>query len=497
MIELIDVTKFALSIVFKNLPNIISKIKGNKDLEGRIEQCFYLALNKWDISEETKNNFHYDKLKHYNELQSFLAHPEHGIHPKTKELLRLWVNEMYNDEICSNFIIIHKEELTNCKLDSVYEALKDDLCPKVDKLLEGQEELKEILKQMVRPSSGDNNLKQNIMSLLNGAIASMIEEMKMDSALRLLNELEVQFKSEIDESSELKAQLYFKKGLSLYYRNTNEAQKFLYKAYTINPQAPEFIKWEIKRLLSLKDYKAASLLSEKLTIDLSWKHLIAIILSDNEEGVYKDTPNEYRDRYDFRLNVFDALLIKDNCDLNFLFESEDITIPYNLSFSNLNDWLFIITFYRYKLGNFLPLTFDITLTNRFETPKNIISIFAENLSKTELRDSFSIIKKLYCYWNFIYDHNTKWVDDFLSISKKNLGEQRTYFQLIETSMLLLAGRFEEAFASLVSISDEIDNNILRFAIMMSIQTHNVLHLRWALEKVSNSNMNCNKENEYG
>ena len=487
MIEPIDVIKFAFSLISGNLPNIISKIKGNKELEERIEQCFFQALNKWDISEETKNILQYDKLKHYNELQTFLTNPEHGVHPKTKELLRLWVDEMYNDEICSNFIIIHKQELTNCKLDSVYETIKDELCPKVDKLLEGQEELKEMMKQIVR-SSSDNNLKQNIMSLLNGTIASMIEEMNMDSALRLLNEFEVQFKNVIDESPELKAQLYFKKGLSLYYRNINDAQQFLQKAYSLNPQAPELIKWEIKRLLSLKDFKSASLLSENLTIDLSWRHLTAIILSDNEETIYKQTPIEYRDQYDFRLNVFDTLLIKDNCDLSFLFEDEDITMPCNLSFSNLNDWLYIITYYRFKLGNFLALSFSTTLANKFEAPKNAISVFVENLSKTELRDCFTIVKSLYCYWNYICDHNIKWVDEYLSISRKTFGEQKSYFHLIETSMLLLAERYEEAFASLVSIREVIDNNVLRFAIMMSIQTHNILHMRWALTKASDSNM---------
>lgn len=489
MIELIDVTNFAFSLISGNLPNIISKIKGNKDVGGRIEQCFYQALNKWDISEETKNNFHYDKLKHYNELHSFLTNPERGIHPKTKELLRLWVHEMYNDEVCSNFIIMHKQELTNCKLDSVFEALKDELCPKVDKLLEGQEQILDFMKKLsCQTIDKDGNLISCLMSLLDGAIASMIEEMNMDSALRLLNELEVQFKSVIDASPELKAQLFYRKGLSLYYRNINDAQQFLQKAYSVNPQVPDFIKWEIKRLISLKDFKSASLLSEYLTTDLSWKHLTAIILSDNEETVFKDTPIEYRDRYDFRLNVFDALLIKDNCDLSFLFENEDITIPCNLSFSNLNDWLYIITFYRYKLGNFLALSFDSTLVKKFEEPKNAISVFVEYISKTELRDCFSIIKSLYCYWNYICDHNIKWVDKFLSISRKDYGEQKSYFQLIETSMLLLAGRYEEAFASLVSISEVIDNNVLRFAIMMSIQTHNVLHLRWALAKASDSNM---------
>ena len=429
MIELIDVTKFAFSLISGNLPNIISKIKGNKDVEGRIEQCFYQALNKWDISEETKNNFHYDKLKHYNELHSFLTNPERGIHPKTKELLRLWVQEMYNDEICSNFIIMHKQELTNCRLDSVYEALKDELCPKVDKLLEGQEQILDFIKILsCQTIDKEGNLISCLMSLLNGAIASMIEEMNMDSALRLLNELEVQFKSVIDASPELKAQLFFRKGLSLYYRNINDAQQFLQKAYSVKPQAPDFIKWEIKRLISLKGFKSASLLSEHLTMDISWKHLTAIILSDNEETVFKETPIEYRDRYDFRLNVFDALLIKDNCDLSFLFEDEDITIPCNLSFSNLNDWLYIITFYRYKLGNFLALSFDSTLVKKIEEPKNAISVFVEYLSKTELRDCFSIIKSLYCYWNYICDHNIKWVDKFLSISRKTYGEQKSYFQ---------------------------------------------------------------------
>ena len=135
----------AISLITEGVSNTVKKYMGEETVSERIEHCFMKAVSKWSVSEETKNIIHYDKIKHYRDLREYLTDSKHGIHPKTKELLRLWVDEMCNDEICSNFIIMHKQEIADCKLDSIYSTLRDELCSKVDTLLEGQDQIKKLL----------------------------------------------------------------------------------------------------------------------------------------------------------------------------------------------------------------------------------------------------------------------------------------------------------------------------------------------------------------
>lgn len=479
----------AISLITEGVSNTVKKYMGEETVSERIEHCFMKAVSKWSVSEETKNIIHYDKIKHYRDLREYLTDSKHGIHPKTKELLRLWVDEMCNDEICSNFIIMHKQEIADCKLDSIYSTLRDELCSKVDTLLEGQDQIKKLLYEISQQTVEDKKKYiPKLMSLLKGVIASMIEEMKMDSASRLINDLEIQFKDIINESQELRAEISYRKGLSLFYRDAHTAYSFLQNAFQINPTEKEYIEWEIRRLVSLNKSQEASILTKNLPSESMWKYLIEVIFADNKMLEYRRTPETLRNSYIFRIILFDALLIDENVDLSFLFEDNNITIPSSFSFSNLNEWLYIITYYRFHIGNHIPLSFENPILNKLEQPKNVINEFEFNLSKTELRDCFGIIKRLYCFWNFLCDRNTKWVDEYLAMDDQSLGEQKKYFLLVKTSMLLLAGRHEEAFASLVNISEDMDDDVLRFAIMMSIQTNTVLHLRWALDKAVTQKM---------
>lgn len=479
----------AISLITEAVSNTVKKYMGEASVSERIEHCFMKAVNKWSVPEEAKNIIHYDRIKHYRDLQEYLTDSKHGIHPRTKELLRLWVNEMCNDEICSNFIIMHKQEIADCKLDSIYSTLRDELCSKVDTLLEGQEQIKRLLLEMSHQTTDDKKRYiPNLLSLLKGVIASMIEEMKMDSASRLINELEIQFKDIIGDNQELQAEISYRKGLSLYYRDAHTAYSFLQKAFQLNPSKKEYIEWEIRRLISLNKTQDASILTKNLPSESMWKYLIEVILADNIILEYRKAPKALQNNYIFRISLFDALLVNENIDLSFLFEDDNITAPSSFSFSNLNEWLYIITYYRFHIGNYLPLSFENPVSYKLEQPQNIINEFELNLSKTELRDCFNIIKRLYCFWNFLCDRNTKWVDEYLTINEQSLGEQKKYFLLVKTSMLLLARRHEEAFASLVNISEDMDDDVLRFAIMMSIQTNTVLHLRWALDKAANKKM---------
>lgn len=60
-------------------------------------------------------------------------------------------------------------------------------------------------------------------------------------------------------------------------------------------------------------------------------------------------------------------------------------------------------------------------------------------------------------------------------------------------MLILDKRFEEAFAVIASNSEKINDSIIRFAIMMSTHSNNIMHLRWILERMNDEHLKVNSE----
>lgn len=492
------VASFGISVGAGYVPSIIAKIKGDKTLEDRMDACFHKALDKWEISAETRNLMYHDRLNHMGDLETFLTDKKQGIHPKTKELLRLWICEMQNDEVCSNFIILHKQDVTDCKLDTIHATLKDELCAKIDEVIENQQEMKndlgKILKHIQGLSASDEKaLAANIMSLLNGVVATLIEELKMDSAIKIINEIETQFARIIEEDNVLKSEMFFQKGQSLLIRNIKDAIPLLQKAYHMQPTIQKYIMWEVRRLIGVKEYDMAANLAEKLTLDKSWSYLVIIVQSDDVQTAYQNVPDEYRNLFEFRQRVFEALLTKKDCNAMFLFNECEITLPQSLIFKNIDEWLYILSYYRMRLGDFMILSFDAPQVNSIEIPRQVINIFEDKLYKTEVRDCYPIIRCLYCYWNYISTRNGEWINEFQKVDRKYFNNQKFVFSLMETSMLILEGRHEEAFAVVVSIGDQMNSTLLRFVIMMSIQTQNILHLRWILEQVNIVNMKIANE----
>lgn len=50
---------FAISVGAGYVPNIISLIKGDVTLNDKIDKCFKKALDKWDVSNETRQVMRY------------------------------------------------------------------------------------------------------------------------------------------------------------------------------------------------------------------------------------------------------------------------------------------------------------------------------------------------------------------------------------------------------------------------------------------------------
>lgn len=487
------VISFAISIGAGYVPSIIAKIKGDKTLEERINICFKKALSNWNVSPETRELLKCDSLKYYTELRDYLNDTAKGRHPKIKELLRLWIKEMQNDELCHNFIIQHKQELASCKLNEVLSLLKREVSSMLNEISSKQDSmqmsLNKILAEVQLLGQSDNkNLAPNIMAILNGAVTTLIENLKVDSARKVINELEIQFAQCIQANKQLQAEISFKKGQTLLTIDSNEAIELMHNAYVLLPDSNIYKPWEIRRLLAMKKYNDAETIASSLLDEPKWKYLVKVVCADDEAQAYEDIIEDVKKDYNFRRILLECLLNKEAEKINFLLEDNDLDVPEHLTFSTLNAWLYILSYYTGKIGNCMVLSFASSEIENIKPVLKVVNTFYEKLSNTEIKDNFPLIRCLYCYWNYVCSHDSDWIDEYQKINKLNWGEQKQIFSLIEASMFVLAARFEEAFATIVSVSKEIDNSIIRFVIMMYIQSDNIMHLKWILERMKNEHI---------
>lgn len=436
-------------------------------------------------------------VKHYTDLKSYLTDKSKGIHPKTKELLRLWVEELKNDDSCMMFMISHKQEIIESKIDSALNTLKYDILGKLDSVLDKQSNMSDKIDQVISmlsadKASGDLVVATKIESLLNGVIRDLIEELRVYTAYRIVDEIETEFASVITKNDELNALLKFRKAQSLHWIIPREAVQLYNEAYTLCPQTKEYIEVEIERNIMLKNDTVVNDLFTSLN-DESIYCLWKVIDSEDPKNEFTQLPAIYRNDYAFRYRCL-SILINRGCkqDIAWIFEDvengEDIV---EVKFSNIRSWLYALSYQRAKVGDYIFFNFEADKVSLLDTPLNVFDKFNEHLCKTELANSFDEVRGIYYYWSYVKDHNPHWIEEFQKIDKQKLGGNKDIFDIMEASMLLLSSRNEEAFAKIVSMPFNLE--LLRISIMMSIHSQRESHVVWALEKSAEHNLSLTSE----
>ena len=107
-----------------------------------------------------------------------------GKHPRHHELMQIWANELRNDELCYNFIIEQKENLTHQKLD------------KQEKHLNKLEEMLSTLSSEMK-GKNKNELKNFIETLLKENISELIEHLHYNEANKIIQIIEESYLSAI------------------------------------------------------------------------------------------------------------------------------------------------------------------------------------------------------------------------------------------------------------------------------------------------------------
>lgn len=313
------------------------------------------------------------------------------------------------------FIVEHKQEVIDCKLDNVLETLKSDVSNKLDEILTNQSELSDQMSQIMSmlkdgKNSDDKLLATKIESILNSSVKDMIEALKVDTARKLLDEIEMQFAETLSKNETVNALLLYRKAQTLHWSSAKSAVEYYHQAYLKCPRNIEYVKSQIIRNIQLKDYSHAKELASDLDVNAPLIHLINIVESEEPKKVFLEIPDSVRNNYTFRYDCLTLLISKDDIeDVTWLFDNIECEIPGSVTFSNLRNWLFLLSYQRYKMGNFLFLSFEASQVKGLDEPLHIYGAFKDNIEKTELYGVFNDVLCLYCYWNYVKSQESRWI----------------------------------------------------------------------------------------
>lgn len=158
-----------------------------------------------------------------------------------------------------------------------------------------------------------------------------------------------------------------------------------------------------------------------------------------------------------------------------------ISIPDTLTSENLNEWLQALNLHRFKTGSMVAMSRELVKQDAdYNDAFDAADKFYTLLNRTEVAGRFPILRAMYCYWGFLVKEDNIWLAEYQSIDKSTFGDQEYYFQLIEASMLFMAGKSEESFALAASIKDGIDASYVNFLILLGFHSHNIDYTLWAL-----------------
>ena len=480
------IASFAVSVAAGNVPLIKTWFNGNKNLEDHVRECFRKALRAWSVNKGIREIEEHRWQTHLEELREFLAGES-----KSKEydsLVRLWVEELRKDDVCYSFIIEHKQEIHDLRMQEGFAQVMNQLHLEHEKDREELtqievklDEIKNLFKGLNNSSSGEETVNK-LLSVLNNSVASLIEKLQLDSALSLLNDIENSFSELITRNTQLKAKIKYQKGLTLFFDQTGKAFSLFHDAYELAPQDPGIKEKEAQRLLYKGAYEEAKQICLTLPENNVMRIVTNVLISDDVEAAYRQLPSEHKEDYRLR---YEILSIRGNSDIEstFLFDDKEVAAYQDLTYSNIFGWMFALTCHNVNLGGLLLLALNPDMVNfdKYQEAFNFAEQFYRLLSTREVERSLRMVKLQYCYWGFVLDRHESWIDEVMKIDPKDLKHHQDHQTLDITSMLMVKERYSEAFANIASMRSKITVNIANYVILMAFWAKNIDYLKWIFD----------------
>lgn len=340
---------------------------------------------------------------------------------------------------------------------------------------------------MLKNQINNDEIKKLIRNLLNTNISELIEQLRIDSAFKILMEIEQSHRPVLNSDPLLLAELEYEKGQILQYRNRLEAKKCLHHAYKLNTHDARFIKAEIWNRLKENDITEVKNLLVNLPKDDVTRHAIQVALSNNPTESFTSEDSFYLHNYAFRQLILSALEILNKNDyMSIVYNIDKIKCPEKLKYSNTNDWAFILNYHRFNVGEIIIFNSVTPKMNTIKVAFDTYDRFYHLLDKTDVYDHYNILKGLYCYWGYWTNRDESWINEFQNIKELKDNEVKLYYTLCEASMLITVKREQEAFSTIISIKDEININVnirdsfINCLTIMTVCTWNVDYLRWVI-----------------
>lgn len=377
-----------------------------------------------------------------------------------------------------------KETLPDGALDDIFavnlDGIEKHLSPSVFKSL-SKLELKQRLYdkqqslindiQQEALSSNETGLRELTIHLLDIEVPALIEGLRIKEANEILAVIEKHCSSILQADNRLSASCFYNKGLCYNIMGEYErASDNFHNAFLKDSSRPSHIEHEIKYQLHKDNSTDVDKLVDLLPATNHIRLAIQVVKSDIPKVVFLDIQDDIRQQGSFREIVLEMLTVTKSMDISWIYEDYVPQSLDNLTYGNLKEWLFLISYYRWQLKDYLLLKRIGELPDKdiYREAFRTISKFVDCANETPLKDNMPIVHALYCYWGFLLDDQDRWMVEFDSINQSEIDDDhRVFFALLYASMLSVRGKYAESYLYLAEKCFRHDATLLIFIINLS------------------------------
>ena len=463
------------SYLIGSVPNIREIISKKKDVESRINECYQKALKRW-----TDNDFLRDMVPDdvatVDSLREYLTKRKGDYPSDYKRLLEIWADELRKDAICYNFIQETKLDKIADEVTSIKQSQKN-ISSKLDNVLT-YDQFTDVIAQIMT-SRNTSRLEVFIKTLIGETIYPLVECLKVKSALEIIESIESQCDDLLKSNLALRSDLLYLKGKALRYIDNARAENCCHEAYQISPTDEEKIIDEIKRVIRVEGFVAAKSLVESLPRSNSFRVAYEVSQSPDPEVEFM-SHSEIKMNVSVKQEIAELMTKCGKNNIGFLYNDADCPCPSTLSYSNISEWMYAITFRRIPIASFLKINrdnVDDEYKHAFETTVKFLNL----LNETDIGDAFPVVDMLHCYWGYLIDGQQSWLTKYQGIDREKLGEQKQIYLLYEICMLRMSGRTDEAFDALNKMSDSEDRTVADLSILIGHDYEDDKFIIWGLQ----------------
>lgn len=164
---------------------------------------------------------------------------------------------------------------------------------------------------------------------------------------------------------------------------------------------------------------------------------------------------------------------------------------HNLTRSNLNDWLRLLSSMRASLGDYITLTYTQEYADRCLPAIELYEKFISLVDKTDIADRFDVIRAFYYYWCFQRQPDPKILQKFQQLNKETQEEIKMLEVLMECSMLFMCDKTEDALNLLKNTDNTGNIAVANFAVLLGYHSKRNDSIIWALNYCKEKHLSLN------